>query len=51
MFGTTWYIEQHETNECAVHNERIERLWRDVFRCVLSLFHANGKREYTVLSK
>ena len=38
-------VEQHETNECvlvgsSVHNERIEHLWRDVFRCVLSLFHA-----------
>ncbi len=21
------------------HNQRIERLWRDVFRCVLSTFH------------
>ena len=23
----------------SVHNQRIERLWRDVFRCVLSLYH------------
>ena len=24
----------------SVHNQRIERLWRDVFRCVCSTFHA-----------
>ena len=24
----------------SVHNQRIERLWRDVFTCVLSLYHA-----------
>ena len=23
----------------SVHNQRIERLWRDVFRCVLSLYY------------
>lgn len=23
----------------SVHNQRIERLWRDVFRCVLSVFY------------
>ncbi len=23
----------------SVHNERIERLWRDVYRCVCSTFH------------
>ena len=23
----------------SIHNQRIERLWRDVFRCVLSLFY------------
>ena len=23
----------------SVHNQRIERLWRDVFRCVLSVYH------------
>ena len=23
----------------SVHNQRIERLWRDVFRCVLTVFH------------
>ena len=39
-----YMVEQHETTECvlvgsSVHNERIERLWRDVFRCVLSLFY------------
>ena len=24
----------------STHNQRIERLWRDVFRCVLSTFHS-----------
>ena len=24
----------------SVHNQRIERLWRDVFRCVCSTFHS-----------
>ena len=24
----------------SVHNQRIERLWRDVYRCVCSLFHS-----------
>ena len=23
----------------STHNQRIERLWRDVFRCVLSIYH------------
>ncbi len=23
----------------SVHNQRIERLWRDVFRCVVSVFY------------
>ena len=23
----------------SVHNQRIERLWRDTYRCVLSLFY------------
>ena len=23
----------------STHNQRIERLWRDVFRCVLSMYH------------
>ena len=41
--------EQHNTSECvlvgsSVHNERIERLWRDVFRCVLSLFYETFKQ-------
>lgn len=36
-------IKQHDTNECvlvgaSVHDERIEQLWHDVFRCVLSVF-------------
>lgn len=37
-------IEQHCSDSAIVtgsstHNERIERLWRDVFRCVISLFY------------
>ena len=35
-------VEQHASTEAVVtgstHNERIERLWRDVSRCVNSLF-------------
>ena len=37
-------IEAHSTETAvitgsSVHNERIERLWRDVFRCVVSSFY------------
>ena len=37
-------VEQHESNlavitGCSTHNERIERMWRDVFRCVGVLFY------------
>lgn len=36
-------IEQHRSDRAVVvgsstHNERIERLWRDVHRCVASVF-------------
>ena len=39
-----YMIEQHNSLSAVVtgsstHNERIERLWRDVFRCVGSLFY------------
>lgn len=39
-----YMVAQRETTEgvlvgSSVHNQRIERLWRDVFRCVLSLFY------------
>ena len=37
-------VDQHASTSCVVtgsstHNERIERLWRDVFRCVGILFY------------
>ena len=43
-----YMVHQHQTTECvlvgsSVHNERIERLWRDVFRCVLSVFYETFK--------
>jgi len=39
-----YMIENHSTETAvitgsSVHNERIERLWRDVFRCVVSSYH------------
>ena len=39
-----YMIEQHMSESVIItgsstHNERIERLWRDVFRCVISLFY------------
>ena len=43
---SAWHymVQQHGTRECvlvgsSVHNERIERLWRDVFKSALSLFY------------
>ena len=41
-FADTW---QHHSSSLAVltgastHNERIQRLWRDVYRCVCVLFN------------
>ena len=40
-----YMIEQHSSNSVVIvgsstHNERIERLWRDVHRCVTSLFYS-----------
>lgn len=36
-------LHGHVTNPMltgsSVHNQRIERLWRDTFRCVLSLYY------------
>ena len=42
-------IEQHRSDRAVVvgsstHNERIERLWRDVFRCVGTVFYAIFKQ-------
>ena len=39
-----YMIDQHNTNSVVItgsstHNERIERLWRDVYRCVAVLYH------------
>lgn len=39
-----YMVEQHNTERAVItgsstHNERIERLWRDVYRCVGVLFH------------
>ena len=39
-----YMIEQHRSTSAVItgsstHNQRIERLWRDVHRCVTSLFH------------
>ena len=40
------FMVEHHSSESAVitgsstHNERIERLWRDVFRCVCSIFYS-----------
>lgn len=53
MSGDVWrcMMEQHSNTSCVItgsstHNERVERLWRDVYRCVVVLFHdieADGK--------
>ena len=39
-----YMVEQHSTTDAvitgsSIHNERIERLWRDVFRCVGIVYH------------
>ena len=39
-----YMVEQHSSSSAVLtgsstHNERIERLWRDVYRCVSVLFH------------
>ncbi|XP_064387315.1 uncharacterized protein LOC135335697 [Halichondria panicea] len=41
-------MEQHSNTSCVItgsstHNERVERLWRDVYRCVVVLFHDTFK--------
>ncbi len=39
------YMLQHSTHDnpmltgSSTHNQRIERLWRDVYRCVISVYH------------
>lgn len=42
-------VEQHSTTSAVItgsstHNERIERLWRDVFRCVGILFYETFRK-------
>lgn len=44
-----YMIYQHSSDRAIVvgsstHNERIERLWRDVFRCVASVFYSTFKQ-------
>ena len=43
-------VEQHRSDRAIVvgsstHNERIERLWRDAFRCVASIFFKRLEEE------
>ena len=51
-----YMVEQHGSSSSVItgsstHNERIERLWRDVFRCVgvrhLSTFRRGGQAKHT----
>ena len=49
-------IEQHGSHSAVVtgsytHNERIERLWRDVHRCVTSLFYDETDLHYVFLNR
>ena len=42
-------MEQHASTSAVItgsssHNERIERLWRDVYRCVGVLYHDHFRR-------
>ena len=44
-----YMIEHHRSDRAVVvgsstHNERIERLWRDVFRCVGTVFYSTFRR-------
>ena len=44
-----YMIDQHRSDQAVVvgsstHNERIERLWRDVFRCVGSVFYSTFRQ-------
>jgi len=45
-----YMIEQHSSYSAVItgsstHNDRIECLWRDVYRCVSSLYHNTFKKE------
>ena len=40
----SYMVEQHQSNSAVItgsstHNERIERMWRDVFCCVAEIFY------------
>ena len=47
-----YMIRNHGTGRHSViagastHNQRIERLWRDVYRCVASTFHCYHLEEF-----
>lgn len=38
-------VEQHSDTSAVItgHNERVERLWRDVYRCIGVLYHDTFK--------
>jgi hypothetical protein len=43
-----YIVEQHTSNSAVItgsstHNERIERLWRDVMRCVMEVYYDTFK--------
>ena len=44
-----YMIEEHVSDRAVIvgsstHNERVERLWRDVFRCVAIIFYSTFKQ-------
>ena len=50
-----YMLEVHRENESCVltgsstHNERVERMWRDVYRCVSSQFVDTFHREFILV--